>query len=117
MFIDIWFSIIPFFILIVFSFKIGVFVYVFSKTIKQAKINKNSPRLTVYAKVVAKRNHYYKNSSSMMSSSRYYATFEVESGDRMELLIPSQEIGMLVEGDTGTLTFQGNMFISFDREY
>ena len=83
---------------------------------KQAKINKNSPRLTVYAKVVAKRNHYHKNSSSMMSSSRYYATFEVESGDRFELQVPEYEYGLMIVGDTGELFFQGTRFLSFTRK-
>ena len=40
------------------------------------------------------------------SSSTYYVTFQVESGDRMEFVVPSREYGMLVEGDMGRLTFQ-----------
>ena len=46
---------------------------------------------------------------------RYFATFEVESGDRMELTVPENEYGYLIEGDEGTLTFQGNLFLSFTR--
>lgn len=114
---DFLFEILPFFFIFAFTFTAVVFIIVFSKAFKQARINKNSPKLTVYAELVGKRNHYYKGSSSMHTSSRYYATFEVESGDRMELLIPAQEIGLLVEGDKGKLTFQGNLFICFEREY
>lgn len=45
----------------------------------------------------------------------YYATFEVESGDRMELAVASDEFGYLAEGDMGTLTFQGTDFLGFAR--
>ena len=50
------------------------------------------------------------------SSTWYYATFEVESGDRMELALSGSEYGMLAEGDTGKLTFQGTRYLSFERE-
>ena len=49
------------------------------------------------------------------SSTWYYATFQVESGDRMELGIPDRDYGYLVEGDRGSLTFQGTRFLSFNR--
>ena len=41
-----------------------------------------------------------------------YATFEVESGDRMELSIDGEAFGMPAEGD---LRFQGRRFLSFER--
>ena len=49
------------------------------------------------------------------SSTRYYATFQVESGDRMELYIPRNEYGLLAEGDRGKLTFQGTRYLGFER--
>ena len=49
------------------------------------------------------------------SSTFYYTTFEVESGDRMELAVSGQDFGMLAEGDTGRLTFQGTRFKGFER--
>lgn len=85
--------------------------------------NNKSPRITVAAKIVSKREHVshhmhtgnnYASQSSMMSI-YYYATFEFESGDRLELAIPDSNIGLLAEGDCGKLTFQGTRFISFDR--
>ena len=33
----------------------------------------------------------------------------------MELLIPREEYGMLVEGDQGSLTFQGTRYLGFQR--
>jgi hypothetical protein len=44
-----------------------------------------------------------------------YVTFEVESGDRMEFHVAGHEYGMLIEGDTGNLTFQGTRYLGFDR--
>ena len=49
------------------------------------------------------------------TSTTYYATFQVQSGDRMELPVPATEYGLLIEGDEGDLTFQGTRFLSFDR--
>ena len=51
-----------------------------------------------------------------MASTTYYATFQVESGDRMELRLSGAEYGMLAEGDRGRLTFQGTRYLSFERE-
>ena len=49
------------------------------------------------------------------SSTSYYVTFQVESGDRMELPVSGREYGMLAEGDIGKLTFQGTRYLSFER--
>ena len=46
----------------------------------------------------------------------FYVTFEVESGDRMELSVVGSEFGLLVEGDKGRLTFQGTRYLGFERE-
>ena len=48
-------------------------------------------------------------------STSYYVTFQVDSGDRMELHMTGQEYGMLVEGDKGYLTFQGTRYLGFER--
>ena len=45
----------------------------------------------------------------------YYVTFEVKSGDRMELPVQGHEYGMLVEGDFGELSFQGTRYLGFER--
>ena len=94
---------------IVFLLILGMFIFVFVSNIARAARDRASPRLTVQARVVAKRaqvwNHY----------TYYYATFEVESGDRMELSLDGEDFGLLAEGDSGELTFQGGNFRSFER--
>ena len=81
--------------------------------------NNNSPRLTVDATIVSKRmdvtRHHNSTTRTNSSSTWYYATFQVTSGDRMELSIPTQDYGYLVEGDHGKLTFQGTRYLSFER--
>ena len=51
-----------------------------------------------------------------LNTSTYFATFQVASGDRMELQMPGQEYGLIIEGDFGDLTFQGTRFLSFSRK-
>lgn len=82
--------------------------------------NNNSPRLTVSAVVVAKRTNVTRHSNGdntglHHTSTTYYATFQVESGDRMELQLAGNEYGLLVEGDRGKLSFQGTRFLGFER--
>ena len=45
----------------------------------------------------------------------YYVTFQVQSGDRLELEVGSDEFGYLIEGDYGNLSFQGTRFLGFER--
>ena len=113
----------PFFFFAVFGMVLIVFVVTLVRGIGEWRKNNNSPRLTVPAKVVSKRTsvshgHHHGANGHMhtTSSTWYYATFEVESGDRMELALSGSEYGMLAEGDTGKLTFQGTRYLSFERE-
>ena len=109
---------------IVFALVFVVFVVTIVRGIGTWNKNNHSPRLTVTATVVAKRtqvaHHHHANADGMgqnvMSSTSYYVTFQVESGDRMELGVSGMEYGMLAEGDTGRLSFQGTRYLSFERE-
>ena len=90
--------------------------------VRQWNQNNHSPRLTVGALVVAKRtsvsHHHHHDANGMghtTHSTSYYATFQVESGDRMELSLGGREYGMLAEGDRGYLTFQGTRYLGFER--
>ena len=70
-------------------------------------------------RLVSKRantsHHHHNNNMHSTTSTSYYATFEVESGDRMEFHISGKEYGMLAEGDLGKLMFQGTRYHSFTR--
>ncbi len=113
----------PFFFFAVFGMVLIVFVVTLVRGIGEWHKNNNSPRLAVPAKVVSKRTsvshgHHHSANGHMhtTSSTWYYVTFEVESGDRMELGVSGSEYGMLAEGDSGKLTFQGTRYLSFERE-
>ena len=98
----------------------GVFLVTFLKSVSQWNKNNHSPRLTVPATVVAKRtnvsrHHHGTDHMHHHTSTSYYVTFQVESGDRMELHMSGAEYGLLVEGDQGQLTFQGTRYLGFER--
>lgn len=104
---------------IVFVLVLGVFITVFVRSISQWNKNNHSPRLTVPATVVAKRTNVTSHHTGDMHHhhhTTYYATFQVDSGDRMELCVAGYEYGLLIEGDRGELTFQGTRFLSFERK-
>ena len=115
---------------IVFVIIVVGFVIVFGSIIvrgfqgaAQWKKNNDSPVLTVEAEVVAKRldvqtwHHAGDEHSMGHASSRtdYYATFQVESGDRMEFEVDGSDYGLLVQGDIGKLSFQGTRYLGFER--
>ena len=99
-----------------------IIVFTFVKGIATWFKNNNSPRLTVSARIVAKRQNTTHNNQPnagdisgahgfhTISSTSYYVTFQVDSGDRMELSVSGSE------GDKGQLTFQGTRYLTFDRE-
>ncbi|SFC41149.1 Protein of unknown function [Bacillus sp. OV322] len=91
--------------------------------LRQWKKNEESPRLSVPAVVKIKRtnvstdtHHHDQNTPFHSSSTSYFITFEFESGDRSEFHVSGKEYGILAEGDTGTLTFQGTRYINYSRE-
>ena len=108
---DFMFGVFPIFFFITFALVFGMIISTLFKSAKQNHQNNNSPRVSSEATVVAKRTHVRGDHAH----TTYFATFQFESGDRMELMIPYNQFGYLVEGDKGKLTFQGTRFLSFDR--
>lgn len=107
---------------LVFFIVMATFVATFVKGIAQWNKNNHSPRLTVDATIVAKRTNHTRhrhngagNMHHYHTSTSYYVTFQVDSGDRMELQMQGHEYGLLVEGDRGQLTFQGTRYLGFER--
>lgn len=106
------FNIFPIIFFAMFALVFGLILTTLIKGFRQERKNDASPRLTVEATVVTKRTHVHGHNRA---HTNYYATFQVASGDRMELSIPYSQFGYLVEGDRGNLTFQGTRFLSFER--
>lgn len=136
-FFDEGFDFFNIFFIVIAVLVVGLFIFVFINMIGHRRLfngvlrraadrmeqDDHAPRLTVTATVVSKRSnitvHHHTGDSVYphTSTTSYYATFQVPSGDRMELSVPSTEYGLLVEGDEGDLTFQGSRFLSFDRRW
>jgi hypothetical protein len=86
---------------------------------KQSK-NNHSPVVPVNARIIGKRinvNNHLKsgNLANHYNSTTYFVTFEFENAERMELAVPGEDYGLLLESDFGILTFQGTRFIGFRR--
>lgn len=120
----IMFNIVPVIVIIGFIFVFGMIIVGAVQGAKQWKRNNDSPVLNVEATLVTKRSdvsyHHHNVGTDDMnhttsSNTRYYATFEVASGDRLEFQIRNTEYGLLVEQDSGMLTFQGTRYLGFER--
>lgn len=105
---DIMSVFVPVMFLLVFGIIIGSIVQNFKKQRK----NDASPRITSTVTLVTKRTKVWGDHSH----TDYYATFQFDSGDRLELEVPDNQFGYLVEGDKGELTFQGTRFLDFQRK-
>jgi hypothetical protein len=113
---DIMFELFPFIFGAVFLIVIGTFIFVIFKNISQWSNNNKQPQLTVPADVKTKRSRVSGGSNDTSARTTYFVTFEVESGDRMELQVKPGDYGQLVEGDTGDLSFQGTRYLGFERK-
>ncbi len=116
------FDLFSFMFTMMFVLVFGIFIVTAVKGISQWNKNNHSPRLTVPATIVAKRTNVSRHRHNGVNghhhhttSTTYYVTFQVDSGDRMELRMTGQEYGLLIEGDRGNLTFQGTRYLDFRR--
>ena len=108
-----WFDFLfPILFIAVFGLALGTIVGTLVKNGKQNRKNNAAPRLSSEATVVTKRTHVRGDHAH----TTYFATFQFESGDRLELEIPRDRFGYLVEGDRGKLHFQGTRFLDFERQ-
>ncbi|MGN4123914.1 DUF2500 domain-containing protein [Lysinibacillus sphaericus] len=103
------------FISIIFIMVFGTFAFVIINGIRQWTKNNAAPVLTVPARIVTKRTNTRGGSGNSSAHTSYYVTFEVQSGDRIELKLNGREYGLLADGDFGLLTFQGTRFQTFER--
>ena len=113
---DVTFSIMQVIMLLVFVLVLGSIIVTLIRGVGEWNKNNQSPKLTVPATVVAKRSDVHRGIETMHTFTSYYVTFQVESGDRMEFEASDMEYGMLAEGDSGELTFQGTRYLNFRRE-
>jgi hypothetical protein len=111
----------PIFMLFFFLIFGVIFLAIISAIVSAVK-NAKAPVITVQARVIAKRtevsSHHHagdNHSAHHSSSTYYYITFETEHGERLELPLSGRMFGLLIEGDEGNLTYQGEWFKDFRR--
>jgi Protein of unknown function (DUF2500) len=88
------------------------------RAIGRWQYNNQQPVVSVQAQVVTKRTRVSGRRSDgyrSRTSTFYYCTFEDQQGGRHEFKVAGQEYGQLVEGDLGTLTYQGSRYHGFKR--
>lgn len=95
---------------------IGLIIFMIVRTVSEQKKNDSQPKLTVPATVLSKRTDLYRRRNMGIGSTVYFVTFQVQSGDRIELHLSGRDFGLLQEGDRGSLTFRGREFLGFTRE-
>lgn len=100
---------------------LGINLFIQLKGIHEWNKNNDSPKVTVNAKVVAKRSkttHFHREDNGLMFmnlASIYYITFEIQSEDKVEMRVNVTDYRRLYKGDCGKLTFQGTRYISFEK--
>jgi hypothetical protein len=102
-------------------FIVGVFVvilFALGKGLAEWADNNRRPVESVPARMVAKRTETsgsVSGNTGGMVSTWYYATFELEDGERREFSVRGTVYGQLAEHDAGILTYQGTRFHGFER--
>jgi hypothetical protein len=104
---------------ILFVVIVGILAATAAGGLLRAIENHRQPVLSVHSVIVGKRtevSHRHDTDTSVnRSDTKYYMTFEVESGDRLEFAVSGVEYGQCAEGDEGKLTFQGRRYYGFER--
>ena len=100
---------------IVAAIVVSVFATVIVRGVGQWRRNNVSPVVTTIARVVTKRGQVHGGTGESRAQTAYFATFETPTGERFELALPARESGLIADGDTGQLTYQGTRFKGFAR--
>ncbi|MCD7829110.1 MAG: DUF2500 domain-containing protein [Clostridiales bacterium] len=114
LFFDLLDGLFPILFTLIFAVVIVTLVVTIVRGLREWSDNNRSPVLEVEAGVVAKRADVSQTMNNA-GDTTYYITFQVRSGDRMELRVSGKDYGQIVEGDFGMLTFQGTRFLGFRR--
>jgi hypothetical protein len=110
------FNAMPAIVGIIFIIVTGGFIFTIGKGISQYASNKAQPVVTVPARVITKRTHTWGGAGDASANTSYYVTFEMESGERIEMPVSGNFYGLHTEGDVGMLKHQGTQMISYERE-
>jgi hypothetical protein len=106
-------------VLLLLGIVLGVVVVVLvvgsAKGVGQWSRDNRAPLETSPATMVTKRSDVHRGADGATVRTAYYATFELRSGERLELAVSGRDYGQVAEGDRGQLTRQGSRFKAFAR--
>lgn len=91
----------------------GAIAFMVIKGVSTWMSNNASPVREEEVTVIGKRIQVWGGSNNTSASTSYYITFELKSGERIELGVKGAAYGACKEGETGRLTFQGTRFKGF----
>ncbi|MFE5319461.1 DUF2500 domain-containing protein [Paenibacillus sp. NPDC056579] len=95
---------------------IGTIVFVVVRGLTTWTRNNAADVVSVPARIVSKRTNVSGGSGDTSATTTYYITFEFADKERIELQVRGNMYGLLVEGDEGTLVYQGTRFHEFQRQ-
>lgn len=107
-------------VILIFVAFFGFIIFMVLKSIfnsvAEKRYNDGQPILTKDVKITGKRSAVSGGSGDSSVSTSYYATFEVvEDKKRLELEVEDEIYGLMAEGDSGNLKYQGRRFLNFER--
>ena len=77
--------------------------------------DRSSPQRRSDSRVLDKRTHVTGGGSNPIEQD-YYVTFQLATGERVELRVPGAVSGVLMPGDEGALEWKGSRYLGFARE-
>jgi hypothetical protein len=77
--------------------------------------DRSSPPRQAEAKVLDKRTHVTGGGNSPVEQ-EYFVSFQLATGERLELRVPGSVSGVLMPGDEGALEWKGSRYLGFARE-
>ena len=108
------FSILPFMFVIVFAIIIFAIITSAVTSLRTKAINDAAPRLKSQVRIISKRTSVH-GMHGGHTTTDYFITFEFEDSSRQEFQVNDHEYGTLIEGDSGTLEYQGSRYLGFER--
>lgn len=105
---------------------IGAIIFFIANHFSKSNVNRNAPVYSILTVVTGKKsvdkNNNYNNYGQNQFCNHHRHNFSIctisfcdEYNNHIELPVNQNEFDMIVEGDHGILTFQGNKFLSFKR--
>ena len=86
-----------------------------ARVARRRSFDRSSPAQQSEARVLDKRTHMTGGGDTAVDQ-RYFVTFQLSSGERLELAVSGSDSGVLMPGDEGTVHWQGSRYLGFARQ-